>query len=72
MSKLIDDLIQETKQNNAHIEYEFGYFTAKPYDLQICSIPTFFEVMQNRINDAIRILMGKSRAYHYMEDEYND
>lgn len=70
MSILIDELIYQYKYGEKIKTHPTcGGFFAKPYDLQICSIPTFFEVMRNRLKDAIRVLIGKSRAYHYMEDE---
>lgn len=70
MSILIDELIKQYKFGDGLKEYvNYGWFFAKPYDLQICSISTFFEVMKQRFSDAFRVLTGKSRAYHYMEDE---
>lgn len=70
MGILIDDLIKQHRESNTHIRIGFDLYQAKPYDLQICSIPTFFEVTKQRIKDAFKVLTGKSRAYHYFEDEH--
>lgn len=57
MSILIDDLLNQTG-----VAQQFGnyWYIAKPYE-------GFY--LKQRIKDAWRVLTGKSRAYHYMEDQ---
>jgi hypothetical protein len=57
MSTLIDNLINQTGVNQQVGHY---WYIAKPYE-------GFY--LKKRIKDAWRILTGKSRAYHYKEDE---
>ena len=60
MSILIDDLMSYTTVNQ---EINGSWYIAKPYDLQ------GFAGLKQRIKDAYRVLIGKSRAYHFKEDE---
>lgn len=64
MSKLIEDLIKESNQNQRFIPTENKWFICKP--LQPDSFIEYF----NRFKDAWRIIAGKSIAVHYKEDEY--
>ena len=57
MSILIDDLMGFCQTNS-----QFGscWYVSKPYE-------GFY--LKQRLVDAWRVLTGKSRAYHYKEDE---
>ena len=57
MSTLIDNLIGFCRINN---KFNDSWYIAKPYE-------GFY--LKQRLVDAWRILVGKSRAYHYKEDE---
>lgn len=57
MSKLIDDLMILSSQNQ---EINGKWYIAKPYDLIS---------FKQRLMDAYRVLVGKSQAYHFKEDE---
>lgn len=57
MSTLIDDLMILTSQNQ---EIDGKWYIAKPYDLRN---------FKQRLQDAYRVLIGKSQAYHFKEDE---
>ena len=59
MSTLIDNLLYLSTQNQ---EINGKWYIAKPYD-----ISSFKE----RLKDAYRVLIGKSQAYHFKEDEIN-
>ena len=60
LSKLIDDMIKFYENK---VEVNGCYYIAKPYP--------FFGVMcfKNRLKNALRVLKGRSQAYHYKEDE---
>ena len=60
MSVLIDDIIEYAIVNQ---EINGKWYIAKCYDLR------GFEGLKHRIKDAYRVLIGKSRAYHFKEDE---
>lgn len=60
MSILIDDLIGYVTVNQ---EIDGKWYIAKCYDLQGLA------GLKHRIKDAYRVLIGKSRAYHFKEDE---
>ena len=60
MSILIDDLIGYA---TVHQEFDGRWYIAKTYDL------LGFLGLMHRIKDAYRVLIGKSRAYHFKEDE---
>jgi hypothetical protein len=64
MSILIDRLIEENTQEHTGAMKKFGdiWYIAKPMDIN------FFK----RIKDAIRVLLGKSQAFHYMEDVWKE
>ena len=64
MSILIDDLIQEIDDTKAYRRIDHTYRIAKP-----CEFYGLYTIMK-RIRDAFRVLIGKSQAYHYYEDEY--
>lgn len=59
MSFLIDDLVHEK-----HVQIEVGqsFYIAKP----LCKIP-----LSQRLKDALNVLYGNARAFHYFEDEAN-
>ena len=59
MSTLIDDLIFLSSQNQ---EINGKWYIAKPYDLRS---------FKQKLQDAYRVLIGKSQAYHFKEDEVN-
>ena len=58
MSTLIDDLMILSSENQEILDG--GWYIAKPYN-----ISSFKE----RLKDAYRVLIGKSQAYHFKEDE---
>lgn len=60
MSTLIDDLLE---LKNCNQEFEGKWYIAKPFEFY------GFLTFLNRIRDAYRVLTGKSRAYHFYEDE---
>ena len=63
MSILIDKLIQENKNNSNYVKFGDIWYIAKPLEAKtLC-------VFAKRIKDAFRVLIGKSKAYHYKEDE---
>ncbi len=71
MSKLIDKLIKEHKEHptteyDDGKGYSIGWYLAKP--LPFYSIGSYL----SRVKDAYRVLIDKSRAYHYKEDEVNE
>ena len=57
MSILIDNLIGYATVNQ---EIDGKWYIAKPYDLRN---------FKQRLQDACRVLIGKSQAYHFKEDE---
>lgn len=57
MSILIDELLELRTQNQ---EINGKWYIAKPYDLSS---------FKQRLMDAYRVLVGKSQAYHFKEDE---
>lgn len=59
MSELIDDLIDLRTCNQ---EFNGSWYIAKPYEF------FGFQTFIRRLKDAWRILIGKSRAYHFHED----
>lgn len=59
MSILIDELLELRTQNQ---EINGKWYIAKPYDLRS---------FKQRLQDAYRVLIGKSQAYHFKEDEIN-
>ena len=59
MSVLIDELLELRTQNQ---EIDGKWYIAKPYDLRS---------FKQRLIDAYRVLVGKSQAYHFKEDEVN-
>ena len=59
MSILIDELIKNSMGLEARMESY--WYKPKPY--------FGWEGLRARLNDAWRVLIGKSRAYHYKEDE---
>jgi hypothetical protein len=61
MSTLIDKLVEDyTKEHTgAYKKINDIWYIAKP--INVFSF--------KRIKDALRVLTGKSQAYHYMEDE---
>ena len=63
MSVLIDNLIGYATVNQ---EIDGKWYIAKTYDLQ------GFVGLIHRIKDSYRVLIGKSRAYHFKEDEVNN
>ncbi len=73
MSKLIDDLVRESGSDprtlicstivKKEAQTICKWYIAKP--LPFYSIGAFF----GRLKDAYRVLIDKSRAYHYKEDE---
>ena len=58
MSILIDNLIINFKNCNQQFNNE--WYIAKPFGLQS---------FRHRLKDAYRVLIGKSYAYHFKEDE---
>ena len=60
MSTLIDDLLIQSSINN---KIDQNWYIAKPYEM------SGLKVIIKRFKDAWRVLEGKSRAYHYKEDE---
>lgn len=60
MSDLIDDLMILQTQNQ---EINGRWYIAKPYDLRS---------FKQRLKDAYRVLIGKSQAYHFKEDELEE
>lgn len=68
MSTLIDSLVISSNNPNLMVHQEICglYYIAKPCQLQ--GLPGIIP----RIKDAYRVLIGKSRAYHYKEDELED
>ena len=57
MSTLIDDLVGLCQTQN---QFENYWYIAKPYE-------GFY--LKQRLLDAWRVLVGRSRAYHFKEDE---
>lgn len=70
MSILLDKIFKECSNN---VEINGRWYIAKDTDfyLNILNIftPFGFSILLNRIKDAYRVLIGKSRAFHYKEDE---
>lgn len=60
MSILIDKLLIQSTINN---RIDDCWYISKPYEM------IGLKGMLLRIKDAWRVLEGKSRAYHYKEDE---
>lgn len=60
MSTLIDNLMFLSSQNQ---EIDGKWYIAKPYNLSN---------LKQRLIDAYRVLVGKSQAYHFKEDEINE
>ena len=64
MSTLIDDLVNVYKPGNCtYRRVEDTRYIAKEY--QCMDLSTIIR----RFKDTFRILVGKSKAYHYWEDE---
>ena len=68
MSKLLDSIISNESTNAVYSKFNLGdrkiWMIAKPLS------PSFsFRKYYMRIKDCIRILTGKSFAYHYFEDD---
>lgn len=64
MSILIDDLVKVYSHGNCTYRRSGNKkYIAKTLEFY------GFHTIKNRIKDAIRILLGKSKAYHYKEDE---
>ena len=64
MSILVDDLVNVYKPGNCtYRRVEDTRYIAKE-----CQCMDFSTIIR-RVKDAYRILIGKSRAYHYWEDE---
>jgi len=65
VSKLIEDLYEEIYNSEGITECQFddGWFIAKP-----CREFGFLAFLK-RLKDAWRVLIDKSRAYHFKEDE---
>ena len=61
MSELIDNLINSDMKNQNQ-EFDGKWYMAKPYDF------IGFRGFLYRLEDAWRVLTGKSRAYHFYED----
>ena len=64
MSILIDELLELRTQNQ---EINGKWYIAKPID---CNFGIATKI--HRLKDAYRVLTGKSRAYHFKEDEINE
>lgn len=62
MSTLIDNIVEENNRLHTRVNYR-GRYIAKPLGK---------EPLIQRIKDAILVLKGKARAYHYMEDTVVD
>lgn len=65
MSILIDELVRETGVNGLNQLSNGYWYIAKP-----CGFYGWKGLIE-RVKDAWRVLTGKSRAYHYAEDEEN-
>lgn len=63
MSILIDELVKLTNCNKQYFE---GWYVAKPYE------STGFLAFLRRARDAWRVLTGRSRAYHFYQDELEE
>ena len=68
MSKLLDDIVSSESINAVYSRFDLAnrkiWMIAKPLE------PSFsFRKYYMRIKDCIRILTGKSFAYHYFEDD---
>lgn len=64
MSILIDDLVNVYKPGNCcYRRYNDRKYIAK--DVEFCG----WRTIKQHIVDSFRVLIGKSRAYHYKEDE---
>ena len=61
MSILIDDLIRRS----TGVEAQIGDYWYKPKPFGMSGLPG----LVLRIKDAWRVVLDKSRAYHYKEDE---
>ena len=66
MSILVDDLVRvySPAASPGYRRVRNGYKIAKD-----CNYYGLYGLIQ-RIKDAYRVLIGKSRAYHYWEDEH--
>lgn len=64
MSILIDELLELRTQNQ---EINGKWYIAKPIDVDF-GIATKI----HRLKDTYRVLTGKSKAYHFKEDEINE
>lgn len=63
MSRLIDELVQETNNGITSQAKDLKWYLAKP--LPFYTIKTKLK----RIKDALRVINGKSFAVHYKVDE---
>lgn len=63
MSILLDKLLKEADTSTTVQTKDLKWYIAKP--LTFYSIKSFF----NRLKDSIRVLLGKSFAVHYKQDE---
>ena len=59
MSVLIDVMVRNSHKFPAKEEYNGRWYVAKPLEI--------FSVV-GRLRDAWRVLIGRSRAYHYKRD----
>ena len=60
MSILLDDLLEANHVDDGIYYRNHGWYIAKPL---------FYSGLVDRLKDAYRVLVGKSQAYHYLEDE---
>ena len=61
MSRLIDEII--FTESGSQCEIDGRWYIAKGYPYWT------FQLQWRRVKDAFRVLIGKSRAYHYKADE---
>ncbi len=66
MSILVDELVGVYSPSGTpgYRRVDNKMYIAKPYDYYGLS------TIIRRVKDAFRVLIGKSHAYHYWEDEY--
>jgi hypothetical protein len=60
MSRLIDVIVRDQVKHPVYAEFAGKWFWAKPMEIR-----SFW----GRLKDALRVLTGKSRAYHYRRDK---
>jgi hypothetical protein len=66
VSILIDDLVRVYSSTASPVYRRVGNVYKIAKDCDYYGLCGFIQ----RIKDAYRVLIGKSRAYHYYEDEY--